>query len=51
MHYYSNESIIVEEHWIVENVLKVISVVYNSIPILCTVNDIQHCSVSHSISV
>jgi hypothetical protein len=54
MHYCINESIIYRlYHWIVENVLKVMSEVYNSIPILCTVNDIQlvpHCSVWHSIS-
>jgi hypothetical protein len=35
----------IEDHWIVENVLKVMSEVYNSIPILCIVNDIPHCSV------
>jgi hypothetical protein len=32
----------IEDHWIVENVLKVMSEVYNSIPILCTVSMIYH---------
>jgi hypothetical protein len=31
----------IEDHWIVENVLKVMSEVYNSIPILCIVNDFK----------
>jgi hypothetical protein len=37
-----------EDHWSVENVLKVTSEVYNSIPVLCTVNDVAKHTVRYN---